>query len=247
MPELAPRYRLENWPTGPQAEYDVPNEALGWFLSAWNNSLRLERMLADLSRTPDAYVADNATRADRAGETIRVSGAWGDDELELPFASFSCEAAAFLEWMRSQPPTASDDLWVVLAYWRAGTISAGEAVWRLRTLFGPDAWSRTMSRADAEARLRDCVAQLRPMGEPLTDAKLCVAIVSMVAGFDVEPRCGAEAIAALAPQLEEQAELVQPFVILSANAQTAAGDPERTAAVEHEILAAAAALLSAAG
>jgi hypothetical protein len=233
MADLTPRYTMHDG-FGPTVEYDPPNETLGMVLSDWNNPLQLEYRLAHLEGEPDAYVSDNATRADRAGELIEVSGDWSDEVLVLPFTEFHAAAAGFLEWMRSQPPPIRlTDMRLVVAGWLGGTITTREAS---GVMWTPD-------RDDPERHLHEWVARVGPLDAQATLEKAAWAVAHMVTNCEVDPRYGAATIAALAARLDdpdtECARLMQPFTALTAEARAAEGQPELVATLEHRIDAAA--------
>ena len=120
------RYELREWPAGPHVAYKAPAVLLGWFLSRRNQTLWLERTLADLRESPDAWSSDNGNTADRSGERITLRGDWSDEELELDYAEFDAAGEEFLTWIRSNPPAGSNDAWVVIAGWLGGTIDVDE-------------------------------------------------------------------------------------------------------------------------
>jgi hypothetical protein len=243
MPLPPARYQLLRWPSGPQVAYDSPAEILGLFLSARNMTLGLEHLLDQMRCDADASSADNATRADRTEDTIRLSGEWGPEEIELPFAEFDAAAEEFLTWIRGRPAAPSDDLWVVLAWWLAGAITADEATRRLRTIELMDAAGHAMRREDSDAYLRGLAERFGDQGRPEALERLACALAVSVANLEIDPRAGAAAIAQLAARLPEgdegAAALIRPFVALSTAADDAEGDPTVVAEVEHRIADAA--------
>lgn len=236
MPLPHARYRLIDWPAGPQVEYDDPAQVLGWSLSNRNMTLGLERMLADLRSDDDASSGNLATRAYRSGELVRLCGEWGPEEIELPLSEFCTAAEEFLEWIRSQPAAKSHDMWVVLASWLVGGITADDAARQLHTRPGED----------SETLLRRLVARFGDEGRQETFENLASTIAVSVANLEIDPRVGAAAIAGLAAGMTdantELALLIQPFVALSATARDAEGRPALVAEAEHRIAAAAAQL-----
>ena len=245
------RYRLEpGW--GPLVQYDPPYELLGTFLGDWNNPIRLEGMIRTLAQDDDAYVADNACRADRAGDSIAVChDAYVDEVLDLPFAAFRSAAQDFLDWMRSQAPATSNRLQIVVADWLSGGVEAREAILRIGGLYAQEAFREPLSDDGARRRMEELVARIGPVGAQETLEKLAQHVAHTVDSLAVDPRYGAAVIARLAGRLEddrtERARLMAPFVPLDRDARAALGKRELVADLEHRIRAAAEPLATGAG
>jgi hypothetical protein len=233
-------------------QYDPPYELLGTFLNSWDNPIRLEGMIRTLSQDGDAYVADNACRADRAGDSIVVShDAHVDEVLDLPFAAFESAAQDFLDWMRSQAPATSNRLELVLADWLAGGVEARKAILRIGGAFAREAFWEPLSDDGAKQRMDELVGRIGPVDAQETLEKLAQLVAQTVERLEVDPRYGAAVIARLAGRLEddrtERGRLMAPFVPLDRDARAALGKRELVADVEHRIRTAADALAAGAG
>ena len=179
-------------------DYEAPAVLLGWFLSSRNWTLWLEHTLATLRVSLDAWSADNATSADRSGERITLRFDWSDEELGLGFAEFDAAGEAFLSWIRSNPPAASDHPWVVIAGWLAGTIDVDEDRARFRWMFRRASIAE-LSRSVMERRVRArTIADVGPPEEQESIEKLAWRLAASI-GPANEPRVAASAIAQLAP------------------------------------------------
>lgn len=232
----------------PWVEFEEPFEVLGYFLTGERNTLRLEALLARLAGDPQGRGGGQESFVERSGESVRIWGDWGDDELVAPYPLFRAAAQAYLDWIRSQPPPEPDDFFVVAALWLAGTITLDEAAVRRKMHLRFPGAAPDAVRVTTEAHLLTLLDRYVPGEDQARLEHVAGALASFIANGALDPRAGAAAIAELAAALERSdtfyARLMHPFPELTARAVAALGDPVAVARLERQIDAAAQALAS---